>query len=336
VALDGTLRISLINGFTPDAGNTFDILTSSDSGSALSGDFSNVTDGQIWALDGYSRFDISIDTVNKRVRLSNYALNEWDSTNGGSWSDANTWSITEPNSSIYGAYFGANLTAAGTVTLNTPRTVRGVAFNNAAAYTLAGSSALTLAGDAAATSLITVIQGSHSIATALTLTDALSIDVVQETDTLTISGAMTGDQELTKIGLGTLALSGNNALGAVTVSDGTLRMADGSSTYTALDIEANATYALHTGTLTLEEGLTVSGNFNFETYGCGTLVLTRGIDGGAIDTVDEVYTAINAGLITAKGNTADASLFAISESEINSEWSVIVRLKTDGTIIIIQ
>ena len=337
-ALDGTLRVSLINGFTPAAGNTFDVLTSTGTGAALSGNFSNTSGNQVWATDGYSRFDVTNDAANLRVRLSSYALNQWASAAGGAWTNAGQWSLTQPDGSGFAAYFGNALVAAGTVTLDAPRTLRGLTFNSAAPYTLAGASTLTLSGDAATAARIFVTNGSHTVAVPMALADALTVEVARAIDTLTLSGAVTGGQALTKTGAGALALSGNNVLGTVTVSAGSIKMTGGSSTFDALSVAANGLFSLERGLLTLSNGLTIGtgGAFNLQTYGGGTLVLKRGAAGGAIDTVAEVNAAIAAGRITVKGQTATASVFVISEENVAGVWYVRVALKAYGSMISIR
>jgi autotransporter-associated beta strand protein len=334
-ALDGTLRISLINGFVPEAGHTFDVLACTGAGAALSGGFSNTPGSQVWATDGYSRLDVTNDAVNMRVRLSHYALNQWSTASGGAWTDSGVWSLSEPDGSAYAAYFGGTLTSADTVTLDTVRTLRGVAFNNAVSYTIAGSGALTLSGDATTAAQITVAEGSHTIALPLTLTDALSVEVTGAASALTLSGTVTGGQALTKTGEGVLTVSGDQALGVVTVSGGEMRMTRGTSAFDALSVANGAVFSFGTGSLTLADGLTVAvgGAFNFQVFGGGALLLARGSDGGAIDTAAEVLAAITDGRITVKGQAADVSVFVVTEEEVGGLWYVKVSLKAYGTLI---
>jgi autotransporter-associated beta strand protein len=331
--LDGTLRVSLINGFTPSAGNTFDVLASTGTGAALSGGFSNTPGNQLWATDGYSRFAVAVDADNRRVRLSDYALNQWDAAAGGDWTDAGSWSIAQPDGSGFAAYFGTALASAGTVVLDAPRTLRGLAFNSATPYTLAGAGVLTLAGDAATASKITVANGGHTVSVALALADALTVEIAGAANALTLSGAVTGGQALDKTGAGTLVLSGNNELGAVSVSGGLLAMSGGTSTFDSLSVAANAAFGLGKGRLTLANGLSVAagGGFSFQTFGGGTLVLRRGADGGSIDTVADVHAALAEGRITVKGQASDASVFVIGEEAIGGVWHVTVTLKSYGT-----
>jgi len=229
------------------------------------------------------------------------------------------------------------LSSDGTVIVDTSRTLRGLAFNNAASYTLSGAGVLTLASDdATGMPRIQSLQGSHTVSTALMLEDALTVDVAGATDTLTLSGTLTGNKALTKTGAGTLALSGNAALDAVTVSDGTLLQAGGTSVFESLTVGASATYSLHSQMLTLSNGLSIatSGTFNFQSYGAGTLRLGRGTLGGAIDTTTEFWEAVANGRITVKGQPVlDTSVFILKEEELSGVWYVTVTLKTYGTLL---
>ena len=185
--LDGALHVSAINGFAPAAGNTFDVLTCTTADTTLSGGFTNVQDGKVWTTDGFGRFDAAVDAANRRVRLSGFALNQWAGTAGGDWDGDNAWSLTNPATAAFGAYFGTNLAAAGTVTVGAPRALRGLTFNSAASYTLAGAGQLTLAsGGADGMPRIQSLQGSHTVGTALALADALTVDVAGAAGTSTV------------------------------------------------------------------------------------------------------------------------------------------------------
>ena len=143
--LGGALRVSLVNGFAPAPANTFDVLTSTGTGSGLSGSFVNAAGGQVLASDGLTRFDVAVDTVNKRVRLSNAAVNQWANASGADWTAGASWTFAEPDGSDYAALFGPALAASGTVALDAARTVRALVFtDSAAAYPVAGAGSLTL------------------------------------------------------------------------------------------------------------------------------------------------------------------------------------------------
>ena len=233
-------------------------------------------------------------------------------------------------------YKRQNLAAAGTVTAVTDRTLRGLAFNSAASYTLAGAGTLTLAsGGAYGMPRVQSLQGGHTVGVAIVLEDALAVDVSGAAGTLTLAGSVTGGKALTKTGAGTLALSADNMLGAVTVSEGTLLQAGGASVFDALAVGAGSVYSLYAESLTLTNGLAVvsGGAFNFQSYGAGTLYLRRGAAGGAVDTAAEFWAAVAAGLITVKGEAVtDTSVLILKEEEVGGVWFVSVTLKSFGTL----
>ena len=301
--LDGRLAVSLINGYVPASTATkFTVLTSA----GLSGAFTNVVAGKVWCTDGYSRFDVLTNATANAVVLSNYMVNTWSPTSGNTWDTAANWALaTEPNGSAFSAYFGTG--GAGTVTLDTAHTVRGLIFtNSAASYTIAGA-ALTLQGDALTALKISVLAGSHTISAAMALSNATEIAVATNS-VLTLTGGITGGQAVTKTGTGTLALSNVNMLGVLTISAGTVRFAAGTTTVSALTLATGAMCDFVTGTLYILK------------------------NGGGLDTLDEVNAAITANSITLRGKNALPIDFKVTEE--GAYIKVTARLK--GTVISFQ
>jgi autotransporter-associated beta strand protein len=153
---------------------------------------------------------------------------------GGTWADqgaggamTNWWTgsnnVFWSNGGQYVATFGAANGAAGTVTLSGGVTASGIAFNSAGSgnYTIAGGgNSLTLNGPVAANVSATV-----SAPVALGLSPAINTASGQ---TLTISGAVGGNNGLTFTGAGTTVLSANNTYsGGTTNSSGTLQFGGG-------------------------------------------------------------------------------------------------------------
>ena len=303
----GRLEVRLINGYTPPENKGFTVLESTGTGAALSGSFANVSGGKVWCADGYSRFDVLFNTPANKVILTNYAGNVWNPTSGNAWTTGANWTQAEPNGYTMAAYFGTG--ASGAVTLDTARTVRGLTFNNgSAAYTLSGSGSLTLQGDALTAPQMTVLAGSHTIGVPIALSNATEIAVATDS-MLTLAGNVTGAQNVTKTGAGTLALGGVNTLGALIVSAGTVKQSGGTTTLSALTL-AGGTYDLWTGTLRISEGAA----------------------GGAIDTLAEVEAAITAGTIQGRGKVLLTSEFKIAVVD----GYVKVELKAHGTVISFQ
>lgn len=300
----GRLDVRLINGYTPPANKGFIVLETTGTGAALSGSFANVSGGKVWCADGYSQFDVLFNAPANKVILTNYAGNVWSPTSGNAWTTGANWTQAEPNGNTMAAYFGTG--ASGAVTLDTARIVRGLTFNNgSAAYTLSGSGSLTLQGDALTAPQMTVLAGSHTINVPVALSNATTF-AVDNTSMLTLAGNVTGAQNVTKTGTGTLALSGVNTLGALAISAGTVKQTAGTTTLASLTL-AGGTYDLWTGTLLIAEG----------------------VAGGAIDTIAEVEAAITAGSLKGRGQTVPVSSFRISVVG----GFVTVELKMRGTVI---
>jgi fibronectin-binding autotransporter adhesin len=150
------------------------------------------------------------------------------------------------------------ITAPRTVTLDAGQTVGTLSFNSAQSYTLAGSNTLTLDNGTDAPQ-ITDGNGNHTIGTNLAIagSNAMQANVVNGADTLTISGAISGNAGLQKLGLGTVVLSGANTYtGSNTVDVGTLRLS-GSGTLgnTANPVTINNTGVLDLGGTTQTTGV---------------------------------------------------------------------------------
>ena len=71
LTLDGTLNLTLANGFTPAASDTFTIMTSNQ---AIAGQFSNVIGGRVVTSDGMSSFGVSV--VGNNVILNSFVIPE--------------------------------------------------------------------------------------------------------------------------------------------------------------------------------------------------------------------------------------------------------------------
>jgi autotransporter-associated beta strand protein len=305
----GRLEVRLINGYTPPANKGFIVLENTGTGAGLSGSFANVSGGKVWCSDGYSQFDVLFNAPANKVILTNYAGNAWSPTSGSAWTTSGNWTLAEPNGSDMAAYFG--LGGSGNVSLTTARTVRSLIFNNNSSYSLAGTGgALTLQGDALTAPQMTVLAGSHEISVPIALSNATQIAVAASSQ-LTLSGNVTGAQNVTKTGTGTLVFGGvNTLLGALTVSAGTVKQAGGTVTLSALALLDGSTYDLWVGVLRIAEGAA----------------------GGAIDTVAEVEAAITAGTIQGRGKVLPTSEFKIAVVD----GYVKVELKAHGTVISFQ
>jgi|GEM_PF-2299728 autotransporter-associated beta strand protein/VCBS repeat-containing protein len=123
---------------------------------------------------------------------------------------------------------------------------------------------------------ITLNGGSLIIADATTLSNAVTIGSgggsIDASNAVTLSGVLSGTDAFTKLGAGTLTLSGTNIhSGAVTVSAGTLALSGGSS------IGDDSAVTVNSGaTLSLTEGNETIGSLS----GSGAIALTYGLTVG--------------------------------------------------------
>ena len=191
------------------------------------------------------------------------ATHTWNVDANGNWSLAANWMGGEPNAAGASASFLGAITAARTITVDGPKTVGSLTFNNAASYSLAGPGPLQI--DSAAASTIEVTSGSHTISVPVMLADDTVVSVSPAAGSLSITGALSASAvNLTKAGLGTLTLSNLRAAG-LSINSGTVAIApggtpastsvlstlsiDGGATPTAkLDLNNNAAIVNYTGT----------------------------------------------------------------------------------------
>ncbi|MEI7954447.1 MAG: autotransporter-associated beta strand repeat-containing protein, partial [Verrucomicrobiota bacterium] len=142
------------------------------------------------------------------------------------------------------ATFG-NTAGSQTVTLDgAAPSLNALIFNNTGSYTLAqgsGSTGITLAG----TAPTVTVAGTHTISAPLILASSATITPTNLTDSLTISGVISGSgMNLTKSGAGLLTLSAANTYtGATTLSAGNLTIASSGS------INASSGLTIQGGTL---------------------------------------------------------------------------------------
>ena len=175
--------------------------------------------------------------------------------NWGTGSTANWVSGVDPNGPGQSAWFGMQ-SAGGQVILDQNRTVGSLSFDNPAGYTLSGAGVLTLQGTGSSADLSN-INGNNTLGTAVVLGSNLIANVWNLAEQLTISGTISGAGGLTKLGNGTLVLTGTNSYtGTTTIAAGSLAVT-GSLANTAVEVKSGAslggTGALG-GTVTVRSG----------------------------------------------------------------------------------
>jgi len=199
------------------------------------------------------------------------AASTWNVNANGNWSAAGNWTPNVPNAVGSEAVFGAIITAPRTVTVNVPITVGRIDFNNANAYTIAGTGPLRINNGGAAS--IQVLSGSHTISAPL---------------------SFAAGNIVTKTGAGTLTISGQQSHGTnavLLVNAGVLNLnSDGGQN---LFVQANAPInfgsSQHLGVLNVGAGaratLTAGGNKVIATSP-PTIAGTTGAWTGTLDTTD--------------------------------------------------
>jgi autotransporter-associated beta strand protein len=143
--------------------------------------------------------------------------------------------------------------------------------------------------------------GSLAGAGSVTLGSAVLTTGNDNTST-TFSGTISGTGGLTKIGAGTLVLTGNNTYsGLTTITAGTLQLGDGGTSGSILgNVLDNASFAVNRSD-TFTFGSVISGTGAFQQNGTGTTVLT------AVNTYSGP-TFVNAGTLVVNGSIANSSV----------------------------
>ena len=260
--LGGSLDVSLLNGFIPLLGHTFDLFDSA----STSGTFATLNLPSLTAGLGWNTSLLTTAGVIS-VMSTGPVSSAWNLPGSGSWSNslASNWNPAVPNANGAVATFGAAIAAPATITVDTAKTVGKIVFNNANSYTVTGGAPdiITLA-DGAGTPEISVTLGSHTVSAPVVLSQNANVSATVGT-TLTISGGITGGaNSLTKTGAGTVNLDGPQSYAALHATAGTTTV-DG-----VVGSGTSAVSATGAGT-TLKFG-TVSQRLASLTIGAGSMV----------------------------------------------------------------
>lgn len=139
--------------------------------------------------------------------------------------------------------FGNAITAPRTVTIDQDITLYSLTFDNANAYTLAGSNSISIIGTAA-TPAVRVLQGSHVISAPMVFTNDIRLDVAASSK-LSITGSVTATgKDVFKVGNGALEMTATN-MNSVTVNAGSLKLlGTGHSAVRGVTVDAGATLNL--------------------------------------------------------------------------------------------
>jgi autotransporter-associated beta strand protein len=256
-----------------------------------------------------------------------YAQNGTWLGNGNAWNDTSAWSggIIADGTGNTANFTGVDIAADVTMALGADRTIGNITFTD---FTTPSHN-LTLTGN---------------ILTLDVTTGAPIINVTQAGRTLTIDSVIAGTDALTKAGLGTLTMSGNNSrIGGTTMTAGTLKL-DYSTNDTS---KLNGTLGLQGGTLELSGGshleavggtTTLSIGQSFIKRTSGTAKLAMGsitYSSGAIDFESGVATTTQANLgsgILSTRVTVGGSAFAAKDGSNNIVAYTSAAAYTGGSI----
>jgi hypothetical protein len=179
---------------------------------------------------------------------------EWAAAGGGAYSVSGNWSAGVPQGAGIVAKFGQALSASGTVNVDGPRTVGGLAFDNAAAsYTVAGS-VITLdrpRGDVG----LAAYAGSHTISAPVHLARDAQVTVSAGAELTASSLSAATGTAIRKFGGGTFRANDLSA-GSLSIQAGTVQKLPGSgaSALGALSVSAGATLDLTDGEIRVQNG----------------------------------------------------------------------------------
>ncbi|MEY4244951.1 MAG: hypothetical protein RLZZ245_2536 [Verrucomicrobiota bacterium] len=258
-------------------------------------------------------YSFSAANGNITLTIAGDAPPEWNVDAGGDWSTAGNWVNGVPNSTGSSAIFGSVITSSATVTVDSPKTLGLIQFNNTNSYQLVGTSALSL--DASSGNAeISVLAGNHEISAPLTLADSLGITMVSAEGVLTLSGDISGAGGLTHATQGTVLLTGQNTFaGDVDFSNGVLNFVNGSLGAGSLSLAgstlvwaAGNTEDITTRTVTLG-----GGNVNLNTNGNDVVLAGDLGNSGAAN-----FSKIGEGSLTFAGTPSYTGTTTVSEGTL--------------------
>lgn len=198
-------------------------------------------------------------TIDAQVAYSD-AQPTWAYDGSGSWSDTGKWWPLAPAASGATVRFGQPLTAPAAVSVDGAVSVAGLIFDQPVRYTLSGS-AITLSNG------VSVLAGSHTLATPLTLSGAATVSLGSGTE-LQVTDVASGSGSLTVTGAGRLALDGTNTTPTAVGGGATVAVPDA-------DALGGAALSLDGGTLSVANSDTLGGSVTLGAAG-GTFRLGAG------------------------------------------------------------
>ncbi len=284
--------------------------------------------------------------LTKTVTVSGNVFNGsgvWSGAGSG-WGTSSQWADSNSVHAAPGSFGGydnvdtATFNGSGATTVNldaTSPSLKTLDLSGASAYTIAqgtGSASLQFKSGSGDASLTAASDG-HLISAPVSLASNLTATVTGSSNTLTLSGAISGSGILTKTGAGTLALSGANSYGGTHLDAGTLAigaaaaLGSGTLTFNGGVLDVSSTFTLGNAivvndashgvwvasgqTLTLSGA--ISGSYGLHKDGTGFLVMGSGSNSAP--------TIINAGTVTATASNAGSSVSIASGTTLAFDQS---------------
>ena len=264
------------------------------------GTFNGTVGGINWQLFAGDQF------VTIPVTLPTIAYNV--DANGNYSNGANFTGGVVPNGGNGRVLFGSVITAARTVTIDTPVTLSSLTFDNTKSYTLAGTNTISIAGSGQAAPAVQVLHGAHVISAPVTLTNDATIDIAASS-ALTITQPLTAaGRNVFKTGPGGLTLA-PITLNSLSVSGGIVAFTGTTNTVLkGLTITSPAVVDIGKSTIVLDYDTGFSPLATLKAYVHGTtsnsLISTAA---GANRTIGYVDTAAFPSLVSYNGTPLDAT-----------------------------
>jgi hypothetical protein len=144
---------------------------------------------------------------------------EWTNAAGGTWATSSNWTSPDvPDAVPESARFGSAITAARTVTLDSPVSLVSATFDNANSYTIAGAGSINFGGDAPQAFIVT--QGVHAVQVPVTASRSIRVDIASGAKLTLTNGLNTGSNDIVKLGDGQLEVNRIVQAGVLAVGRG--------------------------------------------------------------------------------------------------------------------